>query len=86
MEGKELLVAISRTKHHIKLLLGSEHVMITVDQAAALVGQAEYVGSGNKHRIRSLRLAPPKLIGLPWVECWRTTGASVLPPAPGFFA
>lgn len=83
MRGVELILALSRTKSDMKMLAGGSVEFLSASEAIAVVrDRPEFVGSGTKRRVRSIRAERYA----PFVKCFRTCEAAVLPPPYGSFA
>jgi hypothetical protein len=74
MSGKELLIALGRTKKPVKILAedGSPVATLPADQVLSIVRDAHYRGHGTKHRVKAIQKCRPREREVelkPWGKC-----------------
>jgi hypothetical protein len=83
LTGNALVAALVRTQaagHHVKIFHIGERVPTRMNPANAflLLKSGTWHGFGTSQRVKIMRAYDPRPAA-PWLECWRTSQACVLP-------
>lgn len=89
LQGAELIAILRVTKAAVKWIRpGAETVRLDPAMAEPIVRAGMFEGKASSTRVYTIRELRPSDLApyYPWVECFRTCEAPILPPSPEYFA